>query len=267
MPTPQTRECIVEQLRPELRTAIKQYMSGDDEVLICFETTHTASLMDRLVQNIVTGFEAQVITRRRIINANTGGLYRTLRVSAMNLLDIVNIKESSFGDHYYVMARGHGDALMEYTFGSLALSRRFSDALRKAIDQAQNITTTSSTQSPKSTELQSKTIPVTLHGNDWKAIQTCVSDYCKTRDTNWNEWAQSLARSTEEAIQRSSVLPVDQREIGINMDIQTLQTIHSCIHYYCQKAQTPNWLEWEKYVTQKIESAIGKQLISSRKLP
>ena len=101
---------------------------------------------------------------------------------------------------------------------------------------------------------QSKPMAIALSATDWKAIQTCVGDYCKTRDTKWNEWANSFISLIEKAIQQPSVLSNEQQGIvSVNLDLQTLETVQVCIRYYCQKAQNPNWLRWGQYVNQKIK--------------
>lgn len=147
-----TRECSIEDLQPEVASAIRQHISGNDKILFCYETRHGVGLGSQLTDLLFFDFspssEAQVITQNQVIHANKWA--KREANSSIRLVDISSISETKSSDGYcriIIRSRGGGEDV-HAGFASEQVARKFANTLREVIKQAESVFSTTPTQSP-----------------------------------------------------------------------------------------------------------------------
>jgi hypothetical protein len=133
-----TIECSLAELQAELYGVVKDQLSNDEEVLICYANQARISFFGLAPTKHL---EALVVTGRKVIKVtyyDTGVNY----VESMYLSDIVSIQEG-FDSTYNAVAAtvlGHGSSKIELHFESQEIARKFTNVLRRAIDRARQET-------------------------------------------------------------------------------------------------------------------------------
>jgi len=150
---PQTRECSIDQLQPELLKLAKQYISNTDRILICFETKREWS-SGFLGFGIKCRLFAAICTQRRVIRVMHN--YRdddyVDEASTMELVDIESIQESQHEYSRGVQLSGRGGAQLGLYFDSGEASSKFANILRVATEQAKTRASNSPSATPSSVD-------------------------------------------------------------------------------------------------------------------
>ena len=138
----QTRECTITQLQPELLNLVKQYLLGNDSVLICFEST-LEDIRGGLFGNSLSlaNLSAHLCTGKRVISVRRDWFNDYTKkwlenTSTIELSDVSSIQENQNGIYHHVNLWTQGEQPLRMDFFSLESSSKFAAIVRNAVAQA-----------------------------------------------------------------------------------------------------------------------------------
>jgi hypothetical protein len=141
----QTKECSIGELQSKLQKTVKQFLDGDEKVLLCLQTIYSLGL--GLFGSVRS---AHVITERKLIKVD---LSEYSHNESMQLADIQSVQESSDGlGTYRTSALGHGGVAVHCDFRSRQASEKFARTLREAIEHVNTLRHSIPTQHPADVE-------------------------------------------------------------------------------------------------------------------
>lgn len=141
----QDRECSVGKLHPQLAKPVKQYLSGSNKVLACYEIKAVTKKMeptwfDKAFSPTATSFFAVVVTQTHLISAGYGyddsARKYGIEVDLTKLVDIVSVQEASYSDQVIISVIGPGEKDEPHIFSSKQNARKFVNVLKQAVAQA-----------------------------------------------------------------------------------------------------------------------------------
>lgn len=127
-----TRECSLDELRPELGKVAKEQLSSNEEVLICYESKVRVTLFGLMP---TTSFHALIATGHKIIKVS-GYDTGVNKVESMCLSDVVSVGEDIYAGEFSARMLGYGGSAIAFPFESREPARKFTNLLRRAIGES-----------------------------------------------------------------------------------------------------------------------------------
>ena len=135
----QTRACSLKDLRPDFAKAVQKYVSAEEEILACYETTGTATDIVLLFDVQTPVYSAQIISRKQLVLGWSSN--NSYTIQAIQLRDIVSITEHRYDNGYWIYAEGQGETRLQCSFASPQTSQDFAGILQKAVEQEKSAST------------------------------------------------------------------------------------------------------------------------------
>jgi hypothetical protein len=135
----QTRACALQDLRPEFSKAIRKYISAEEDVLVCYETTGAYIDFGAFFDSEKPAYSAQIISRKQLILAFSDEYNRdTIRTIQIQLKDIISVEDRREDKGYWVTALGEGKTRLDCSFASQQMGEDFAGILQRSIEQEKN---------------------------------------------------------------------------------------------------------------------------------
>lgn len=148
MAKPETCECSIKELEPELHNVVKPYISEGERVLLCIETGSRFGIILSTYH-----YDASILTNKKIIVASASS--RSVpSVTTIDLADISSISQHLDAHHANfvvadIVVHVIGGEPTHLTFRSLDAAQKFERILREIVEQ---LKTQTSLKSPKMVE-------------------------------------------------------------------------------------------------------------------
>ncbi|MBI4762068.1 MAG: SHOCT domain-containing protein [Chloroflexi bacterium] len=135
-----TRKCAIQDFPSDIRKQIQRHVSSAERVIVCYETKREG------VAEIYTYHSFQVLTDKQMVMVLRDVKGKHEDIVSTQLNDITNIHEGGGNSDYRVEGDEHGNFRMEFYFAKRQMAQEFSDILRRAIEQAKNLSVAVPTQ-------------------------------------------------------------------------------------------------------------------------